>query len=242
MDDDALLPPVAPVPVKASHGWATARRRLAELLIVFVGVYAAFLLNRFDTDRRDARRRAQILEAFEQEISTSIQELREDIAVAEAAFADFDRRLVAGEMPPLGVSFTDTGYSASDDATLLQAGGLELLDMQTIELVRQVNTLERSLLAFTHDQFELSLVELANHSSEDFYDPATHQLKKRYDWYPQLRHSMLKQAKDLLTAEEKLLARLQANRGSRPGAVSPARSRAGQTTPSRSPAAPSPAA
>ena len=67
-------------------------------------------------------------------------------------------------MPPLNISFTDTGYSATDDATLLQAGGLELLDTQTIDLVREANTLERSLLAFTHDQFELSLAELANHS------------------------------------------------------------------------------
>ena len=29
------------------HAWVVARRRFAELVIVFVGVYAAFLLNRF---------------------------------------------------------------------------------------------------------------------------------------------------------------------------------------------------
>ena len=76
-----------------------ARRRFGELVIVFVGVYAAFLLNRFDTDRRDAKRRAQILEAFEREVSTSVEELKGDVAQAGAVFSDFDRRLAAGKCP-----------------------------------------------------------------------------------------------------------------------------------------------
>ena len=236
------------------HAWVIARRRLAELVIVFVGVYSAFLLNRFDTDRRDAKRRVQLLDAFEQEVAASAEELQRDIAQASEGFAEFDRQLAAGGMPPIGISFIDSGYSPLDDAALLQAGGFELLDMQTVQLVREVNDLERSLLAFTHDQFEFRLTEIPNHDPADFYDEVsrydasthqdvvTHRLKKRYEWYPRLQHATLASARTLLDAEEKLLAHLRA--AQHPGApvVSPAPSPASQTTPPSSPAASSPPA
>ena len=238
----------APAPAKARvtgrqpRVWAVIRRRGTELLVVFFGVYAAFLLNRFDTDRRDAKRRAQILESLDQEVATNLDELKNDVSQAEGFFADFDRRLASGEMPPLSVSFVDSGYSSSDDAALLQAGGLELLDIQTVERIRVVNDLERSLLAFTHDQFELGLAELTNHAPGDFYDPATHQLKKRYDWYPRLQHKTLAQAKELLAVEEKLLTHLRAvEHPDGAEALNPAPSSAVQPTPRRSPAAPRPA-
>ncbi len=61
-------------------GWAAARRRGMELLIVFFGVYAAFLLNRMDTDRRDANRRAQILSAVEREMSNALEQFEQNVA------------------------------------------------------------------------------------------------------------------------------------------------------------------
>ncbi len=222
--------------------WKVARRRLSELLIVFVGVYAAFLINRFDSDRRDARRRTQILDALQQEVRETATDLRSELDMGEKFFADFDRRLAAGEMPPLIIAFTETSYNASDDATLLQAGGLELLDVQTIQLMREANNLHRSLTALAHDKGEISLVELANHDDEDFYDPATRQLRKRYAWYPLLQHSLLAAGKSFLEAEEKLLAQLESQHHSGGAAANPAPSPASQTTPSRSPAASSPGA
>ncbi len=226
----------------SSHGWATARRRLAELLIVFVGVYAAFLLNRFDTDRRDAKRREQILAAMEREVSTNISEYRNDLTQADAEIAEFDGQLARGDMPHLGIIFNNSGYSASDDATLLQAGGLELLDVETIELLRRVNAMQRSLVAAMHNQLELSLVELSNHTTADFYDPATHQLKKNYQWYPLVMHSGIHDAKEILAAEEDLLAHIHALQHPGASKANPVPAPAGQPTPPRSPAPSSPAA
>ena len=188
------------------------RRRLAELLIVFVGVYAAFLLNRFDTDRRDARRRQQILDALEREISSNVEDYRRELGRAEGEIAEFDRQLTGGQMPRLVIMFNNTSYSSTDDATLLQAGGLELLDLQSLEMLRQVNADQRSLVAALHNQFEISLVELANHEPADFYDPATHQLKRTYQWYPGAMHNVLASAREILGTEEKLLAHIRAVR------------------------------
>lgn len=205
-DDEA---PAEAGPRPGAPAWGTLRRRAAELVIVFAGVYAAFLLNRIDTERHDAKRHALILGALEREISGKAAELKEDIAAADTQLAEFNRQLAAGEMPHLGISFVNSDYDPSDDATLLQAGGLDLLDVPTIELVRTVNKRERELGAATHNQFEVCLAELANHRNEDFYDPATRQLKNDYQWYPGLMHNVIGYAKTLLTSEESLLAHLQ---------------------------------
>lgn len=209
-------------------GWAAARRRSVELVIVFVGVYAAFLLNRMDSDRRDAKRRAAILDAVEREVSGEVSEFKENLARVDVEFAEFNRQLTAGEMPRLSIIYTNSSYSATDDATLLQSGGLELLDMETVELLRKVDTSERSLLEGTHNQFELSLATLTNHNPDDFYDHATHQLKPEYRWYPAILRNTIADAKTTLAAQETLLTHIRAIRHP---AFSPAPSPAGRTTP-----------
>ncbi len=221
----------SPVPLPKARGharkWATARRRATELLIVFVGVSSAFLLNRFESDRRDSKRRHQILASLEREARVNIEESTDAIAQNEPLLANFERRLAAGEMPGLGVSMNSSSYSATDDAALLQAGGLELLDIRTIELLRTVNSRQRSMMEARRNQFELSLAELTNHEQAEFYDPATHQLKKRYEWWPYVQRQSINDAKAILAAEKALLTHLQAEQGT----LSPAPASAGQTPP-----------
>lgn len=219
--------------------WSAVRRRATELLIVFFGVYAAFLLNRMDTDRRDAKRRSAILDAVEREMSGEISQFRQNLTQVDVKFAEFNRQVTAGEMPRLGIIYTNSSYSATDDATLLQSGGLELLDMETVELLRRVDNLQRTLLEGSHNQFELSLATLTNHGSNDFYDPVTHQLKPEYRWYPAILRGTIADAKAALAAEEALLAHVRAMQ--HPDAT-PAPSSAAPTTPSGSPAASTPGA
>ncbi len=221
----AGVPPVLCVPGEDGRvpltGWAAARRRGSELLIVFVGVYAAFLLNRYDTYRRDEERRGQILVALQREVGDNVQAFESDIASAEPELAAFDQALATGKMPHLGIVMTNPSYDASDDATLLAAGGLELLDVPSIELLRKVNEMQRALVATLHNGFELSLAELANHDSADFYDPATGKLKDRYKWVPYMEHNEVDQAKALIAAEKQLLVHLRALQNPPEAAPSP---------------------
>ena len=111
--------------------------------MVFFGVYAVFCLNRFDAERRDANRRRQLFDALEHKVSGTVEALRSDLADARTAIEGFDHRLAASEMPLLAISYSHTAYNATDDATLLQAGGLELLDVETLDRLREVNRLQR---------------------------------------------------------------------------------------------------
>src|SRR5467141_1315050 len=126
-------------------------RWLAELVLVFVGVYAAFWLNNYQQHREQIQRRDQILAYLEQRLQDGIDSAKTDGANEERQVAEFQRALATGEMPPLRPFAFFTDYNPADIATLLQAGGIELLDVKTLTVLRQLeSTVRGDLAAMTH--------------------------------------------------------------------------------------------
>ena len=106
-------------------------RWTAELVLVFVGVYAAFWLNNYQQHRQDAERRDQNPGfARASNCAEGIESGKTNRAKEEQEAAEFRRALDAGEMPPLRPFVFTTDYSPSDLATMLQSGGVQLLDVQ----------------------------------------------------------------------------------------------------------------
>jgi len=112
-------------------------RWVAELILVFVGVYAAFWLNNYQEHRQDAERRDQILASFEQQLRVGIESGKINRVKQEREATEFHRALNAGEMPPVRPFVFTTDYSPSDWAAMLQSGGVQLLDVQTLMAVRK---------------------------------------------------------------------------------------------------------
>jgi len=100
------------------------------VLLVFIGVYAAFWLNTFQLHREQAKRRDQILASLERTLEEGVAGTRDQIVRVEREIAEFDRAVAAGEMPHLPRFTFTTDYNPGDIATLLQAGGIELLDIK----------------------------------------------------------------------------------------------------------------
>src|SRR6266540_5577014 len=98
-------------------------RWVAELVLVFVGVYAAFWLNSYQQHQQDAERRDRILASIEQTLREGIESGKISRANEEGVAAEFRRALDAGEMPPLHPFVFITDYSPGDFATMLQSGG-----------------------------------------------------------------------------------------------------------------------
>jgi hypothetical protein len=111
-------------------------RWTAELVLVFIGVYAAFWLNDYQQHQQEAKRRDQILASLERTLREGIESGRINAAKEEQQVAEFQRALDAGEMPPLHPLVFTTDYSPGDFATLLQSGGIELLDVETLTALR----------------------------------------------------------------------------------------------------------
>ena len=190
-------------------------RWTAELVLVFVGVYAAFWLNNYQQHREDAGRRDQILAALEQELQVGIESGRTNRAKQEQEAAEFRRALDAGEMPPLKPFVFTTDYSPIDWATMLQSGGIQLLEVQTVMAVRYDESVIRwglSRMAWYQKLSDELIVPNLDQDISFFYDPATKKLRKRFEIYPDGLETRVKFASELEKTHIKLLKRIQAER------------------------------
>jgi hypothetical protein len=190
-------------------------RWISELLLVFVGVYAAFWLNSYQQHQQDAKRRDQILASLEQQLRESIESGKISGAKEDQTAAEFRRALDAGELPPLHPFTFTTDYNPGDIATLLQSGGIELLDVKTLMALRGVESVIRWGLSRMADYKKFSEDLIVPNLDQDisfFYDPATKKLRKRFEMYPEALQATANFAHDLERTQTELLKRIQAER------------------------------
>jgi len=191
-------------------------RWVAELVLVFVGVYAAFWLSNYQQHRQDAERRDRILAYIEQTLSEGIESSkanREKDQEPEAA--EFRRALDAGEMPPVRPFVFITDYSPSDLATMLQSGGVQLFDVQTLRALRNDESVIRWGLARMARYQKLSdelIVPNLDRDISFFYDQATKKLRKQFEIYPKALEARVNFAHELERTHTELLERIQAER------------------------------
>ena len=190
-------------------------RWIAELVLVFIGVSAAFWLNNVQQHQQEAKRRDQILASLERTLREGIGSGRINGAKEEQQAAEFQHALDAGEMPPLHPFVFTTDYSPGDFATLLQSGGIELLDVETLTALRNDESVIRwGLSRMAHYQ-KLSDELIVPNLDQDislFYDPTTGKLRKRFEMYPEALQATVKFAHDLDRTHSELLKRIQAER------------------------------
>ena len=199
---------------KRSHfarfgGW------VAELVLVFIGVYAAFWLSNYQQHRQDAERRDRILASIEQELRRGIDSGKIAGAKQEQEGAKFRRALDAGEMPPLQPFVFTTDYSPGDWATLLQSGGVQLLDVKTLMALRELESVIRWGVSDMKRYQKLSDELIIPNLDQDvsfFYDPAAKKLRRRFEIYPQALEATVKFAHDLDRTKTELLKRIQTER------------------------------
>jgi hypothetical protein len=190
-------------------------RWIAELVLVFVGVYAAFWLNNYQQQRQEGGRRDQILASFEQQLREGIKSGKINRAKQERKAAEFRRALDAGEMPPLEPFVFITDYSPTDWATMLQSGGVQLLDVQTLLAVRIDESVIRwglNRMAWYQKLSDELIVPNLDQDISFFYDPTTKKLRKRFEIYPQALDANVQFANELERTHTELLKRIQAER------------------------------
>src|SRR4030095_3138970 len=190
-------------------------RWAAELVLVFVGVYAAFWLSNYQQHGQDAERRDGILASLEEELRRGIESGKLETAKEEREAPAFRRGLDAGEMPPLRPFVFTTDYSPGDFATWLQAGGIQLLEVKTLTTLRELESVIRWGLNDIARYQKLSDELIVPNLDQDisfFYDPGSRKLRKRFEIYPQALGATVKFAHDLDRTHSELLKRIQAER------------------------------
>ena len=190
-------------------------RWTAELVLVFVGVYAAFWLNDYQQHRQDVERRDRILASIERTLREGIESNEISRAKQQQEAAEFRRALDAGEMPPLRPFVFTTDYSPGDFAALLQSGGIQLLDLETLTALRNDETIIRWGLSRMTRYTKLSDELIVPNLDQDisfFYDPATKKLRKRFEFYLEALDATVRFANELERTHTELLKRIQAER------------------------------
>jgi hypothetical protein len=190
-------------------------RWVVELILVFIGAYAAFWLNNYQQHQHEATRRDQILASLERTLQQGIESGRINAAEQEQRAAEFQRALDAGEMPPLHPFVFTTDYSPGDFATLLQSGGMELLDVETLTALRNDESVIRwglSRMAHYQKLSDELIVPNLDQEISFFYDPNTKKLRKRFEMYPEALQATVKFAHDLDRTHSELLKHIQAER------------------------------
>jgi hypothetical protein len=194
-------------------------RWAGELLLVFVGVYAAFWLNNYQQHREEVKRRDLILATLEEQLGEGIASGRISGARQEREASEFQRALKAGEMPRLRPFVFTTDYSPGDIGALLQSGGVALLDVKTLVALRELESVIRWGLSDMARYQKLSDELIVPNLGRDlpfFYDPATKQLREPYEIYPQALDSRVKFAHDVERAKINLVEQMKTEKETQP--------------------------
>ena len=205
---------LARMPERTRHRWrAMILDRLIELVIVFVGVYAAFMLNAHQIHEQERQRRAQILSYLEGGAMQGSVKLKAVTQQYDRIINDFLSRLEKGEMPDISPISWSSSYNPNESAWLLQAGGLELLDIQTIARMRELDAAAGTGLSTMAHYQQLSDQLIVPHLGEGraaFYDLETKKLRPQYARYPEMLKEGSTVLHDMAEKTDALAAQLRA--------------------------------
>src|SRR5215467_8177197 len=185
--------------------------RLVEVIIVFIGVYAAFVLSAHQIRKQDQQRRYQILIYLEKQATTSAEKLRQVTLSYDERMNAFLTQLASGEMPEISPISWATNYNANETNWILHGGGLELLDIGTIAQLKEVDSAASTGLSTMAHYQQLSDQLIVPHLGEGrafFYDPGTKQLRQEYALYPDIVKEGSRVLHDLLEKTDELVAQL----------------------------------
>jgi hypothetical protein len=198
----------------AVRSLADSRRALSrialEIVIGFVGVYAAFALGAYKERRDMIDRRHQIKRALIAEIRPIVEIAENNIGGYERALASFDSSAKAGLPAPQpfieSVALNDHVWEATK-----QAGGLNLIDVPTFVALSQFYNMNSNMLAQYAQLREFSIAEILPRQGDGpraFLEPGTIKERPSFVIYRQALRRLANMSRSLRAGGDTLLVRL----------------------------------
>ena len=186
------------------------RRIGLEIVIGFIGVYAAFALNAYKERRDLVDRRHQIKRALIAEIRPIVDRARRNGPEYLKVLQSFDSTVKAGHPMPRpfteSVGLTDHVWEATK-----QAGGLNLIDVPTfVELSEfyNMNTQEFAQYAQLRDFSLTEILPRLSTGSQAFYEPGTQILRSSFVVYRSALGRLNGMSRSLVSGGDSLIVRL----------------------------------
>jgi hypothetical protein len=157
-----------------------------ELLVVFIGAYAAFGLSQYQARREAVDRRHQLQEALVREIKDLTSNTRRVAQQLPIELAQFDSAARAGRRPALQPWIEPVRVQTHMWEATLQSGALDLFDIPTVYRLSQFyNELNAGFeqLAQLRSLSESVLIPNLERGSSEFYEQDGRSLRPKYRWY-----------------------------------------------------------
>ena len=165
-------------------GWAFVGFLALELVVVFIGVYAAFAISEYQRRRDVDERRHQIQAALVNEIRDIASNTRRVATSLPLQLAQFDSAVAAGGRPGIQPYIELVRLETHMWDATLQSGALDMFDVSTFYSISQFyNELNAGFeqLAQLRELSENVLIPALGRDSDEFYDADG--LRPRYGWY-----------------------------------------------------------
>ena len=118
--------------------WPRLGRWAAELILVFIGVYAAFWLNNFQQRQQDAERRDRILASIERTLREGIESGKINRVKEERRSGEISARARCRRNAAFAIhSFSSPTTVQATSRPCFNPAGSELLDLETLDCVAQ---------------------------------------------------------------------------------------------------------
>lgn len=161
-------------------------RYLIELLIVFAGVYGAFVLSEYKENRQKNERKNQIYEALLREINSVSRDAQHIGTELSKYKAKLDSLIAEKKMPRLGSFTNPIVFTPHVWEATIQSDGLSLLEVSTIEKLSEFYGYNQHLVKLIEEfrgRTESFILFNYDKSKSEFYDLKTKRLRLKYSWY-----------------------------------------------------------
>lgn len=160
----------------------------AEIVVVFIGVYLAFLLEGYRADQQDERQKQQVYTALHNYFSLISPNLKKSAQYADSTYADpFLEAYQNGEMPRLEpLPYFTQAINEGTWRAMLQSGAIDLLNPSFILQVDNFFAASERLRQETMHVNRMQnryLLPNANADITTFYNSETKRVKPLYRWY-----------------------------------------------------------
>ena len=161
--------------------------RLAlELVVVFIGVYAASAFSQYQAKKSALERQRQVQSALIAEIQDLTSHTRPVAENLPRQVAQFDSAVAAGKRPALEPWIEPVRVETHMWDVTLQSDVLNLFDVPTVYSLSQFyNELNLGFaqLAQLREMSQSVLIPNMEKGPDEFYEPGNGQLRPKYQWY-----------------------------------------------------------
>jgi len=159
---------------------------IAELLVVFIGVYAAFIFDNYRTNKQNEYRRQQIYTALKEEFTFSSEGMKQAAPLLDSIVTKIKNEYEEGKMSKPSRFHFVIGIRTDIWEAVLKSGALELID---VKLVFQLSNYY-SFIRFAAEEcknfdrlIQQYIIPNTDKNIEEFYNIKTKKFKRKYSWY-----------------------------------------------------------